>query len=276
MENRRDDGIRLGPEVIGDYLQSLEEKGLCEASIQNYGLSLKSLYQYLPEPKVIGGATAAEWAEDMEQKGYGARTINARISALNSFLLYRGKREWQLYDFHRQPEGVPPQLSRAEYRRLLGAAKHLEKERTYLLIKTLGGAGVRMQELSQITVEAVREGTVLLVCHNQERRLYMPEGLRKELLEYAGRNGRKSGPLFVTQEGAPLSRSSVYHAINDISRAAQVPEEKANPRCLWKMYQSTYEGIRFHIARIAEETYERMIEEEQLVLGWDEEDAYGV
>lgn len=271
MEDRRTDRIKVTQEMIEDYIRSLKEKGLCEASIQNYGLTLKSLCQYLSDPGEICSETVSEWAEDMDRRGYGARTINARISVLNSFLLYLGKREWQLRDFQRHPEGIQPELSRTEYRRLLSTAKLLEKERAYLLIKTLGGAGVRMQELSQITVEAVREGTIPVTCHNQKRNLYLPAVLQKELLDYAGRNGRKSGPLFVTQEGTPMSRSSVYHAINDISRDAKVPEEKANPRCLWKMYQSTYEGIRFHMAKIAEETYERMIEEEQLTLGWEEQ-----
>ncbi len=67
-----------------------------------------------------------------------------------------------------------------------------------------------------------------------------------------------------------MSRTAVYHCINNISREARVPEEKVNPRCLWKMYQNTYEEIQVHIARIAEQSYERMVEEEQLILGWEE------
>lgn len=274
LKEKTTDAIRLTEEKIGEYIQSLNERGLCADSIQNYSATLKSFFLYLPKDKQISSRTAAEWALYLEKKGYGARTINARVSVLNSFLMYAGKREWQLCDFQRQPEDIQPELSRAEYRRLLNAARAMGRERVYLLIKTIGGAGVRMQELSQITVEAVREGTVLLSCHNQKRNLYMPAVLQKELLNFAKREGIRTGPLFVTRKGRPMSRSSVYHSINGISRDARVPEEKANPRCLWKMYQNTYTEIQLHFARIAEQTYERMLTEEQLALGWEEQALY--
>lgn len=269
MKNERTDRIRLTQEEIEDYIRSLNQRGFREESIQNYKTTLKGLYHYLPDDKLMDKKTAAGWAAYLREQGYGPRTVNARLSVVNSFLLYMGKREWQSGDFHRNLDDVQPELSRTEYKRLLQAAKLLEKERAYLLIKTMGGAGVRVQELSQITVESVKEGSVPLECHNRKRNLRIPAVLKKELLDYAERKGIQAGPLFITREGAPMSRTSVYHCINNISREARVPEEKVNPRCLWKMYQNTYENIQFHIAKIADQTYERMIEEEQLVLGWE-------
>lgn len=271
LQEKTTETIRLTEEEIEEYIQSLNQKGLCEASIQNYRATLRKLGSYLQEDKQIGRMTAARWARHLEEEGYEARTINARISVLNSFLMHAGKREWQLCGFQRQPKDVQPELSREEYRRLLSTARLLGKERVYLLIKTLGGAGVRMQELSQVTVEAVQKGVIRVSCHNQKRNLYMPAVLQKELLDFAKREGIRKGPLFVTRKGGPLSRSSVYHSVNGISKDAKVPEEKVNPRCLWKMYQNTYAGIQFHYARIAEQSYERMLMEEQLVLGWEEE-----
>ena len=67
---------------------------------------------------------------------------------------------------------------------LLQAARTLEKERVYLLIKVLGGAGLRIQELPQLTAEAVRSGSVELRYHNDRcsRVLRLPGELREELL----------------------------------------------------------------------------------------------
>lgn len=45
-----------------------------------------------------------------------------------------------------------------EYLRLLQAARILEKERTYLLVKIFALAGIRVGELPQVTVERVRAG----------------------------------------------------------------------------------------------------------------------
>ncbi len=260
--------IRLTPEVIGRFLENLSEKGRSPASLQNYRTILMGLYAYLPEDKILSGNILAKWRKSLEEQGYYARTINTRISVLNSFLQYLNHREWQQDDFYRQLADDQPELTRKEYLRLLQAAKLLEKERVYLLIKTLGGAGVRIQELHQLTVEAVREGSVRLSCHHCERVLKLPEALRKELLDYAGREGIYKGPVFVTRDGMPLARSSVWRYVNSVSRDAQVPEEKANPRCLWKMYKSTCDSIRADIDRLAAQAYERMMEEEQLLAGW--------
>ena len=269
LKDKETDGIRLTQEEIEAYARSLDERGLQAVSIQNYRAILKSLYLYLPEDKRICQKTPAEWVDYLKRQGYGVRTVNARISVLNSFLQYMGKREWQSREYQRQPEDIQPELSRAEYRLLLKKAKELGRERDYLLIKTMGGAGVRVQELSQMTVEAVREGTLLLSCHNQRRMLHLPAALQKELLAYAGRERRPAGPVFADTKGAPLSRYSVHHGINRIGREAGVSEEKTNPRCLWRMYQRTYEGIQVCIEKIAEQAYGRMIEEEQLILGWE-------
>ena len=260
--------ICLTPEVIDHFLENMSKKGRSPASLQNYRTILMGLYAYLPENKILSGNILAKWRKSLEEQGYYARTINTRISVLNSFLQYLNRREWQQDDFYRELADDQPELTRSEYMRLLQAAKLLEKERVYLLIKTLGGAGVRIQELHQLTVEAVQEGRVQLSCHHCERVLRLPEALREELLDFACREGIYQGPVFVTRDGMPLARSSVWRYVNSVSKDARVPEEKANPRCLWKMYKNTCDNIRADIDRLAAQAYERMMKEEQLLVGW--------
>ena len=146
----------------------------------------------------------------------------------------------------------------------------MENERSYLLVKVLGGAGMRVQELPQLTVEAVRQGVVPLEYHNsrQQRLLRLPEALRQELLDYIRREGLVSGPVFATSDGNPLPRSRVYTFVRSAGLAARVPEEKATPRGLWKMYLSTQEEIQSYVALLAEQRYCRMLEEEQQAVGW--------
>ena len=62
--------------------------------------------------------------------------------------------------------------------------------------------------------------------------LRIPEGLQRELLDYAQRNGYLSGLIFLTKEGSPMSRTYVSTIIRQLCTAARVPEEKSNPRCL--------------------------------------------
>ena len=88
------------------------------------------------------------------------------------------------------------------------------------------------------------------------------------MLDYACREGIKNGPVFGTSDGVPMARSSVNYFINIVCHDAQVAEEKANPRCLWKMYQETCKGIRANVAVLIEQSYQKILEEEQLVMGW--------
>lgn len=66
-----------------------------------------------------------------------------------------------------------------------------------------------------------------------------------------------------------MARSNINYYIRSVSREARIGEKKATPRCLWKMYQNTCLGIRSNISVLIEQAYQRMVEEEQLVTGWN-------
>ena len=278
----------LTPEVMEEFLESQRRRGIGSASLEAYRRNLKKLYDSLPGEKRLTAETGRVWKRQMEAQGIAPRSVNSRLSALNSLCEYLGRREFQIHDFlreeavlHREYQlanqlkletELQPELTRAEYLRLLQAARALEKERVYLLVKVLGGAGLRIQELPQLTVEAVKLGVVELEYHNsrQKRMLHLPEGLKEELLDFAKREGRSHGPVFSSSEGMPMARSSVNYFINIVCHDARVAEEKANPRCLWKMYQETCRGIRANIAVLIEQSYQKILEDEQLAMGWKE------
>lgn len=273
MDNRgRKTEEKLTSEVQERFLNHLLEKGRSQVSLQEYGRTLAMLRGCLSEEKIITASTGPWWKRRLEEQGLSPRTINARMSVWNSLTRYLGHMDWQVGDFACVQGDVQPELTRAEYLRLLSAARQLDQGRAYLLIKTLGGAGLRIQELPQLTAEAVRRGTVRLESRGgvNARFLHLPAILQGELLEYAAREGITEGPVFATSGGKPLDRSNVWQCIKRVSRDARVPEEKANPRCLWKMYQSTKEGIQANIAVLVEQAYERLLEQEQLAVGWRE------
>ena len=260
----------LTAELLEQFLGDLQIRGRSEVSLKEYRRVLRFLYESLPEGKRVSASTGPQWKHWLEQQGFGPRTVNMRMSVWNSLMQYMGHREWQV-EGRVQPEGVQPELTRSEYLRMLSAAKQTGQEKPYLLIKTLGGVGLRIQELPQLTAEAVREGGVRLERQNGSgvRMLHLPKVLQRELLDYISREGIKEGPVFATSSGRPLDRSNIGSCIKRISRDARVPEEKASPRCLWKMYLSTQEGIQSNVAILIEQAYERMLEQEQLTIGWD-------
>lgn len=265
-------GECVTPELIEEFLESMRRKRRGESSLANYRRILTIFYNWMPEDKILDGTMGIKWRRWLiDEKGFLNRTVNTHVSCLNTFLRYIGHRDWQVEEFVREDSDVQPELSRAEYLRLLSAAKHLGKERSYLLIKTMGGAGVRVQEIPQMTAEAVNSGSVKLDSHNGQRLRIMriPEVLREELLDYIRRQNIENGAVFRSKDGKPLSRSAIHHYVSIISQEARVEPEKVNPRCLWKMYQSTQDGIQASVNILIQQTYERMMEEEQLSIGWD-------
>lgn len=275
-EKSRSAGQRNGeimtPELIRDFIETLRKKNRGKNSLDSYQRILLSIYDWLPEDKTVDGTTGAKrrkWL--LEEKGFSHRTVNTQMSALNSFFRYLGHREWQMDEFVRITGDVQPELSRTEYMRLLSAARQMGNEKTYLLIKTMGGAGVRVQEISQVTTEAVRQGSVRLDSHNglRLRMMFIPKVLQKELMEYIEKEQIESGPVFLTRDRKPLSRTTINHYISAVSGEARVDPEKATPRCLWKMYQNVQDGIEENIHVLIRQAYEEMMEKEQMSIGWN-------
>lgn len=262
----------LSKEAIEEFCAEQRKKGRSPAGIDAYRRNLFKLYDELPGDKRITADTAAAWRSRMVADGVTPRSVNTRMSALNSFCDYLGHRELQNHDFVDEPEANTPELTRSEYLRLLSAAKHMEKERLYFIIKTLGGVGLRIQELPQMTVEAVRAGAVEFHYHNDRcrRTARIPETLRKELMDYTRREGLRTGPVFCTARGKPVARTHICSMLRQISRTAQVDEEKATPRCLWNMYQNTREEILNNISVFADQAYDWMLVKEQGIVGWEE------
>ena len=263
-------GVPMTREQIEDYVAHRQGEDRTSESIQKYARDLDALYRFLPEEKRIYPETLSQWRGSLLGEGYAPRTVNSMVSVANSFLKWLGHRELQLtgqlniaYD--------QPELTRNEYLRLLSAARHLNKERTYLLVKVFTTVNITVLELPRLTVEAVRGDQVEFTANGVRYLAAIPSCLRDELLDYARRSCIASGPIFVTRTGKPLGRTAVTAYIQSLAQTARVAPEKSNPRCLHKLYQSTMDGIEAAVRVLAEQSHERLLEQEQLLVGWQEE-----
>ena len=261
-------GLRLTPADLEAYLDSLSQLGRGRDTLATYRRNVRALYDGLPEDKTVRPGTLARWQRMLLEKGYSPRTVNVRMSVANSLMAFLGRRDLQSVGAL-EVDDVQPELTRSEYLRLLTTARALDKERLYLLVKLFGCTGIPLQELPRVTVEALTEGRVIVHSNGVVQLLHLPDFLRKELLAYARREGTASGPIFHTKGGKPLGRTAVTDSIKQLCRDARVPEEKANPRCLKRLWQSTQDGIRTQIDLLVEQACDRLMEAEQLTVGWD-------
>ena len=141
----------------------------------------------------------------------------------------------------------------------------------YLLVKLFASTGLPLQELSKVTVESVSAGELTAVSCGTKQEIRFPEFLQEELLGYARKKGYLHGPIFLTRDGKPMSRTNVTTGMRQLCEAAGLPEEKGNPRCLKRLYQVTREEISNNVAKLIEQEQMRLFEQEQESIGWMEE-----
>ena len=257
-------------EEVCRYLDSLAARGRRRETIQVYRPKLEAFYHFLPEDKRVAADTLELWRAALLREGYSPGTANTHVSAANGLLAYLGRRDLQLIGQLDTEGEIQPELSRTEYLRLLATARNLGRERTYLMVKVFALTGIRVSELNRVTVRAVEEGRVLTACDGRAQYVLIPACLRKELTVYLRRVGITAGPVFVTRSGRPMRRTQVSGEIRTLCRDALVDGDKSNPRCLRRLYQVTQERIRDSVQILAEQAHERMLEEEQLTVGWEQ------
>lgn len=269
-QRRLSEGVVIREEDIQQFLADYERMNRTEGTVQFYRRKMKRFYEDLPEDKTVRCNTLQEWRTSLLQKGYTPGSVNAFLSAANSYLDYIGHREFQLAGYMKQEKPPTPELSRAEYLHLLRTAKALGKEKVYLLIKLFASTGLFAQELPEVTVETVQTGKIVCNQNKYKQIVTIPACLQKELLDYAKKNGTVSGPIFQSRDGRPMHRTYVSAVIRGVCEQAKVPSAKGNPKSLRKLYLSTRAGIESNIALLVEQAMERILEQEQFSVGWEE------
>ena len=257
------------PNAIQAYLDRLTAKGRGASTVKNYSNKLTMFYQELPEGKQVTEQVLLDWRQSLLERGYSPNTVNTYLTAVNGLLDHIGRRDLQLVDRLELDPSVQPELTRAEYLRLLGAARALDRERTYLLVKLFALTGLRVGEVPRVTVAAVESGRMKAAGPGGKTGYRpIPTCLREELRSYLRRTGVSAGQVFVTRNGRPVRRTQISMEIRSLSQPARVTEEKCNPRCLRKLYQATQAEIDRSVRLLAEQSYERMLDTEQLTAGW--------
>lgn len=268
MEKLRE-GVVIDPAEVEAYLAHLRELGRTAGTLETYRRSLRLLQRLLPEDRQIREDTLLALQGELVAMGYSPSTVNTCLSVACSFLEYLGFRMYQPPVQLEYRVEDRPELTRREYLRLLCAAREQGKERVYLLIKLFGTTGLTVGELPLVTVEAVRAGRIEAAPGGARRAVRFPDCLRRELLAYAREQELEAGPVFVTRTGQPMNRANVTESIRRLCREARVEEGKGNPRCLRRLCLDTQEGIRRNLELLAEQSYDRLLEAEQVTVGWN-------
>lgn len=139
--------------------------------------------------------------------GFSAKTANNRIGAINvylDFIAYKGVRLKGIKV--QQKPFLNNVICKNEYKRLIAGLKDDNQLFWYFIVRYLACTGARVSELRCFEVEHVKLGYMDLISKgNKLRRIYIPELLRAETIDWCSLEGKAEGPLFRRDGNKALS-----------------------------------------------------------------------
>ena len=239
--------------MIGDFESYLRSDEKSENTIEKYMRDVRA-FTVFSEAREISKSVVMEFKASLVEN-YEVTSANSMIAAVNAFLRFMGWVDCCIKQFKVQKKAFcseEKELTKAEYIRLVNAAKEKGNERLNLILKTICGTGIRVSELQFITVEAVRKGEAIVSCKNKTRTVFIVRELQKKLLNYIKIKGITEGCIFITKSGKTMCRCNVWREMKALCEQAGVSPEKVFPHNLRHLFARTFYGIEKDIAKLAD------------------------
>jgi len=234
-----------------DYLRHDERE---ESTIEAYLRSLTRFAEWA-DGRAVTKELAMEWKAALAEAGYRPISVNAMLAAVNKFFTCMGREDCKVKYLKLQRQMFrksEKDLSKEEYQRLVQAAHEKGDLRMELVLETICATGIRVGELKYITVEAVRAGVAEIALKGKIRTILLPHRLCRKLQKYAKQQKIASGKLFLTQDGLPVSRQSIWTRMKALCEAAGVERSKVFPHNLRSLFARSFYGSCHDVVRLAD------------------------
>ncbi len=246
-------GRVITAKMISGFKEHLISKERSAATIQKYIRDVKAFIAYADSRAVTKESVIAY--KKYLQENYAVRSVNSMLASINSFFSLFGWNELKVKSLKLQRQVFCPEekeLTKAEYTRLCRTAERKHNERLNLILQTICGTGIRVSELQYITVEAARRGEAIVNCKAKTRSVFIVKELKQKLLRYAAEQGIKSGMIFVTRTGKPISRTNIWREMKALCAEANVNPQKVFPHNLRHLFARVFYSIEKDIAKLAD------------------------
>ena len=246
-------GRFLTAEMIAEFKEHLIFEERSEATVEKYIRDVKAFAVYLSGAEITK-ETVINYKKRL-QESYAVRSVNSMLASINSLFAFLSWHELKVKSIKLQQQIYCPEekeLTKVEYTRLCRTAEKKHNERLTLILQTICGSGIRVSELQHITVEAVRQGEATVSCKAKTRSVFIMKELQKKLLRYAQSHGIKTGCIFITRTGRPISRTNIWREMKALCNEAGVNPQKVFPHNLRHLFARVFYGIEKDIAKLAD------------------------
>ena len=242
----------ISESTVQSFYQYLIREEKSTATVEKYLRDARAFLAYIGK-NAITKEVVLSYKKHLQDKSYAIRSINSMLASINSLLNYLGAHDCKVKFIKLQKHtycAKDSELTKAEYFRLLESAK--SKSQLHLVMQAICGTGIRVSELRFFTVESVRTGEITVNCKGKIRTIMIPSKLKKLLLDYAKKEKIRSGMIFVSRNGKPLNRGSIWSRMKQLCRKAGVNPKKVFPHNLRKLFARTFYSIEKDIAKLAD------------------------
>lgn len=239
--------------TLQDYRIYLESQEKSPNTIEKYIRDVKRFLNHIgtlnPKREVV-----LNYKNELEQH-YLLTSANSMLMAVNHYLKYRGLTDCCVSTFRQQRklfEDERRYLSRQEYKRLVIEARKHGMEQLEYMIQTMGMTGIRVGELSFITVESLDRHLVRIHFKNKERVILLPKGLVRLLKNYCRRKGIDRGSIFTTKSGKSIDRRNIWAQMKKLCQGTGIPASKVFPHNLRHLFARCYYEQKKDLVRLAD------------------------
>ena len=246
-------GRIITAKMIAEFKEHLILEERSEITVEKYIRDVKAFAKYA-QNNAVTKETVIAYKKHL-QENYAVRSVNSMLASINSLFAFLGWHDLKVKSLKLQQQVFCPEekeLTKAEYARLCRAAERKHNERLNLILQTICGTGIRVSELQYITVEAVKQGETVVNCKAKTRSVFIVKELKQKLLRYAAEQGIKSGMIFVTRTGKPISRTNIWREMKALCEEANVNRGKVFPHNLRHLFARVFYGIEKDIAKLAD------------------------
>lgn len=233
---------------------SLRAQERSERTIRQYVRDIRAFRDWLGGEASFCRERVLLYKEEL-RKTYRPSSINAILSALNTFFRVMNWEDCRVSTLKVQRTSFRSSqrnLSAEEFRSLLLAAKEKGQEQLLHIMETLAATGMRISELSCLTVESLSTRRIVVTLKRKTREVLLASSLCKTLRAWCRKKGITSGSIFVTRNGNPVDRSNVLHMMKALADRAGILRSKVFPHNLRHLFAVNYYEQEKDLARLAD------------------------
>ena len=256
--------MELEKKELEQFQTYLRKKGVADNTIIAYRTAVRQFYQQ------ASGISVGEFQAYKQYliHHYRPSTVNTRIYGINQYILFLQRREEKFFGRkqtnqkdeqegqkklitldHYQVPAVRRQqkpfldniISNEDYMRLRDGLYQDENWFWYFIVRFLAATGARVSELVQIKAEHLRLGYMDLYSKGGKiRRIYFPDSLCTEGLEWLKSKGTASGFIFLNQQGKQITPRGINSQLKRLARRYHIDPGTVYPHSFRHLYAKNF------------------------------------